>query len=75
VRTRLCPAGVHTEHNFVVVDDRLALVETTTAELALREPDDIALYARLFELYWEAAAEGEQASALITRVALDLPPV
>ena len=65
--------AVSPDHNFVVVDDRLVLVETTTAELALREPDDIALYARLFELYWEAAAQGEQASALITRVALDLP--
>jgi transcriptional regulator with XRE-family HTH domain len=62
------------DHNFVLFDDRLVLVETTTAELAIREPDDIVLYARLFELYWEASVQGEQASALITRIALELPP-
>jgi transcriptional regulator with XRE-family HTH domain len=63
-----------TTHSFDLFGDRLVLVETLNAELAIREPDDIALYARLFELYWEAAAHGEQASALITRIALDLPP-
>jgi hypothetical protein len=63
------------DHNFALFDDRLVLVETTTAELAIREPDDIALYARLFELYWEASVQSEQASALITRIALELPPV
>ena len=66
--------AVSPDHNFVLFDERLALIETTTAELAIREPDDIALYARLFELYWEASVQGEQASALITRIALELPP-
>jgi len=61
------------DHNFVLFDDRLVLIETTNAELAIRDADDIALYARLFELYWDAAAHGEQASALITRIALELP--
>ena len=63
-----------TTHSFDLFGDRLVLVETINAELAIREPDDIAVYARLFELYWEAAAHGEQASALITRIALELPP-
>ena len=64
---------VSPDHNFVVIDDRLVLVETTTAELAVREPDDIATYARLFELYWEASVQGEQASALLARIAVELP--
>jgi transcriptional regulator with XRE-family HTH domain len=61
------------DHNFVILDDRLVLVETINAELAVRDAEDVALYARLFELFWEAAAHGEQASALITRIALELP--
>ena len=60
-------------HNFVLFDDRLVLVETFNAELAVRDAEDVALYARLFELFWDAAAHGEQASALITRIALELP--
>jgi Domain of unknown function (DUF5753) len=62
------------DHNFALFDDRLVLVEMTNAELAIRDPEDIALYRRLFDLYWEAAAHGQQASALITRIALELPP-
>lgn len=60
------------DHNFVLFDERLVLIETFHAELALRDPDDIALYGRLFEIYWAAAERGEAASALITRTALDL---
>lgn len=61
------------DHNFVLYDDRLVLVEAINAELAIREAEDIALYAKLFEYYWGAAVQGEQASALITRIALELP--
>ena len=61
-------------HGFDLFDDRLVLVETVNAELAIREPEDVALYARLFEMFWDVALQGEQASALITRIALDLPP-
>jgi transcriptional regulator with XRE-family HTH domain len=59
-------------HGFDIFDDRLVLIEAVNAELAIRERDDIALYARLFEMYWEVAAHGEQASGEITRIALDL---
>lgn len=62
-----------TTHSFEIFDDRLVLVETITAELAIRDPDDVALYTKLFDLYWGIAEHGEQASALITRVALELP--
>lgn len=59
-------------HGFDLFDDRLVLVETFNAELAIREPDDIALYAKPFESYWGMAVQGEQASALITRIAVEL---
>ncbi len=62
-----------TTHSFDIFDDRLVLVETVNAELAIREAEDVALYAKLFELYWGVAVQGEQASALITRIALELP--
>ncbi len=61
------------DHNFVIFDERLVLVETINAELAIREAEDVTLYAKLFELYWASGLQGEQASALITRIALELP--
>ncbi len=60
-------------HSFDIYDDQLVLVETVTAELGVRDSEDVALYAKLFELYWAIAAHGEQASALITAIALELP--
>ena len=60
-------------HSFDIYDDQLVLVETVTAELGVRDSEDIALYIKLFELYWNIAEHGEQASALITRIALELP--
>lgn len=60
-------------HNFDIFDDRLVLVETVNAELAIRDVEDVALYTRLFELFWDVAEHGERASALITRIALELP--
>ena len=62
-----------TTHSFEIFDDRMVLVETITAELAIREAEDVAFYTKLFELYWSIAEHGEQASALITRIALELP--
>jgi transcriptional regulator with XRE-family HTH domain len=59
-------------HSFDLFDDRLVLVETFTAELALREPDDIALYARLFDLYSAAALHGAEATAFIAGIAQEL---
>lgn len=60
------------DHSFDLFDDRLVLVETLNAELAIREPDDIALYARVFDLYWDAALHGSEATQLITRIALEI---
>lgn len=45
-------------HGFWMYDNKLVLVDTNTAELALRDQDDLALYERLFELLWERADRG-----------------
>ncbi|MHA6627075.1 helix-turn-helix domain-containing protein [Pseudonocardia sichuanensis] len=60
-------------HSFDVYDDHLVLVETVTAELGVRDSEDVALYIKLFELYWNLAEHRNDASALITRIALELP--
>jgi transcriptional regulator with XRE-family HTH domain len=62
-----------TTHSFEIFDDRIVLVETITAELAIREAEDVAFYTRLFEVYWGIAKRRAEASALITRIALELP--
>jgi hypothetical protein len=59
-------------HGFWIFDDTLVLVETVNAELAIRDPDDVALYERLFEMYWEVADHGPDAARLITAVAVEL---
>ncbi len=61
-----------TTHSFEIFDDRLVLVETFNSELGMRAVEDVALYGRLFELYWDAAGHGESAAALITQIALEL---
>ncbi len=58
--------------NFWIHDDRLVLVETLTAELSLRDPEDIELYARLFEQFWDVSARGDDAIALITTLVQQL---
>lgn len=55
-------------HNFWIHDDRLVLVETVSAELSLRDPEDIELYARLFELFWEVSVRGDDVITLITKL-------
>jgi transcriptional regulator with XRE-family HTH domain len=63
-----------TYHSFWLFDERLVLVETLTAELALRDSDDISLYARAFEMLWDTAAQNHDATDLITRVITELRP-
>lgn len=59
-------------HNFWIFDERLVLVETLSAELSLRDPEDVELYARLFERFWELALHGDEVVALITDLARSL---
>jgi transcriptional regulator with XRE-family HTH domain len=48
-------------HGFWIYDDKLVLVDTVSAELVLKDRDDIELYVRLFERLWEIAVRGDEA--------------
>jgi transcriptional regulator with XRE-family HTH domain len=60
------------KHGFWIYDDTLVLVETVSAELAIRDREDIALYERLFEAFWASALHGQQAFDFIAAAALEL---
>lgn len=57
---------------FTLHDVDAVLVETLTAESRLGEPDEVAVYAKAFDLLRDAAATGPDAVALIQRVATHL---
>jgi transcriptional regulator with XRE-family HTH domain len=46
------------QHGFSISDSALVLVETFSAELQLRDTEDIALYERIFTLLWDASVPG-----------------
>jgi hypothetical protein len=50
----------------------LVLVELVPEELTLSEPDDVALYLREFDRLRSAALFGDQAHALLDRIAEDM---
>lgn len=56
--------------SFDIFDDRLVLVETTSAELSIVTPSELALYERLWRELYQQAAFGAAARELIAR-ALD----
>jgi hypothetical protein len=58
-------------NSFVLFDDRLAIVETFTNELVLHDPRDLAVYAQAFEAFRDSALSGDEARALLERVATD----
>jgi transcriptional regulator with XRE-family HTH domain len=57
-------------NQFIMFDNRLVHVETVSAELTIKQPREIALYARVFEELTKLAVIGNAARALIT-AALD----
>jgi hypothetical protein len=57
------PVVMH--HGFSIEDEDLVLIETFSAELQLRDPDDVALYGKVFETLWGAAEEGDRAVQLL----------
>lgn len=60
-------------HNgFWVYDDHLVLVETFSAELQLRDADDVALYIKVFETLWKAAETEKSAASLVQQVLVKL---
>lgn len=52
---------------FWIFDDRLVSLETPTASIEVTQPQEIALYARMFEQIQPAAVYGRDARALILR--------
>jgi transcriptional regulator with XRE-family HTH domain len=55
-------------HGYWIVDDTV-YVENITGEGRVADPDDVAVYHRLTDRLWSAAVEGDQARAVLARVA------
>ncbi|MFD8988993.1 helix-turn-helix domain-containing protein [Streptomyces goshikiensis] len=55
------------KHGFWIHDERNVIVETLSAEMELKEPDDVALYLRLWDYYDQAAVYGHTAHRAIAR--------
>jgi hypothetical protein len=61
-------------HGFWIFDGKLVLVETLSAELSLRDAEDVALYIKVFEKMWERATHGEKVAEHINTAVQDLAP-
>jgi transcriptional regulator with XRE-family HTH domain len=59
-------------HGFWIFDDQLATVEILNTEMATREPEDVALYAKVFDELKAAAVTGSDARGVLTRIATSL---
>jgi transcriptional regulator with XRE-family HTH domain len=59
-------------HGFWLLDNDLVRVETYSAELNLRQPQEIELYSRIFEQHAAVASYGAAARAIIGRAMEDL---
>jgi transcriptional regulator with XRE-family HTH domain len=59
-------------HGFWLLDSDLVRVETYSAELNLRQPQEIALYSRIFEQHAAVASYGAAARAIIGRAMEEL---
>lgn len=59
-------------HGFWILDEDRVMVETFSAELNLEQPQEIALYAGVFDALAGAASYGRAGRAVITRVAEQL---
>ncbi|GGZ15490.1 transcriptional regulator [Streptomyces inusitatus] len=61
-------------HGFWIYDNERVLVETLSAELDLRQPQEVRLYGSAFERLAAVADYGRAARAIINRVIEDLAP-
>lgn len=61
------PRTVMPSAGFVIFDEEMAQAETIAAELTVTQPQEIALYARRFELLRKSAVQGRAARSLIRR--------
>ena len=75
VRLGILPAGRPLPHllphGYWIMDD-VVLVETVSDELRVTDPDQVAIYRRLTDQLWSAALEGDDARALLARIAGEL---
>ncbi|MQA11456.1 MAG: helix-turn-helix domain-containing protein [Pseudonocardiaceae bacterium] len=60
-----------TMHGYAILDDSVT-IEINHTELAVTDPDEVALYRRITDGLWEAATEGNEARAILQRVTADL---
>jgi transcriptional regulator with XRE-family HTH domain len=59
------------DHGFWIFDDDYVLVETVTAELRLTQPEELATYRRVFQMFADRAVYGAAARDLLGVVAAD----
>jgi len=59
-------------HGFWLLDSDLVRVETYSAELNLRQPQEVALYSRIFEQHAAVASYGAASRAIISRAMAEL---
>ena len=75
LRLGIVPANVRIPavamNGFWIIDEHVR-AETVNAEITVSDPEDVGLYNRLLDGLWSVAVEGEQARALLTRVAAEL---
>ena len=62
---------VFLDHSFWIVDNDYVIVETMAAELRLTRPEEVQIYAKVFDQLAAIASYGAAARALITRVLLE----
>jgi len=55
-------------HGFWIFDEEIVLIETLSAELTLRDSDEVALYSRIFELLWDVAIRGDEVAVFLRRL-------
>jgi hypothetical protein len=53
---------------FWMFDDKLVTLETTTASIEVSQPQEIAMYARMFDLLRQSALYGPEARAIVVAV-------
>jgi Domain of unknown function (DUF5753) len=52
-------------HGFWIFDEEIVLVETLSAELTLRDSDEVALFGHIFEMLWDVAVGGEDVGTFL----------
>lgn len=72
LRLGIIPLGVRLPvlvmHDFAIRDDEVT-VELGHTEMTTRDTDDVALYRRILDRLWTVAVAGEDARAMLTRIA------